>query len=98
VARPRKIGRSVIGENWRGSSVAVAQSLLQALSEGREQEAWEDAQGLARAVLDDPRNALARAVLEGGPFAMRKAEELAEVVLDDALDDEAEPLASPPST
>jgi hypothetical protein len=29
----------------------------------------------------DLRNALARAVLDGGPFAMRKAEELAEVVL-----------------
>ena len=32
--------------------------------------------------MDAPRNVLARAILDGGPFAMRKAEELAEVVLD----------------
>ena len=37
--------------------------------------------GTGQAILPDPVYALARAVLEGGPFAMRKAEELAEVVL-----------------
>jgi hypothetical protein len=47
----------------------------------RDDRAWEHAQALAKDVVDDPRNALARAVLEGGPFAMRKAEELAELVL-----------------
>jgi hypothetical protein len=64
--------------------VAVAQSLLLALSEGRDEAAWENAQALAKAVLDDPRNVLAKAVLDGGPFAMRKAEELAEALLGDA--------------
>jgi hypothetical protein len=73
--------------------VAVAQSLLLALSEGRDDQAWEHAQGLAKAVVDDPRNALARAVLEGGPFAMRKAEELAEAVLDALGDTVVEPGA-----
>jgi hypothetical protein len=47
----------------------------------RDRDAWEQAQALAKNVVDDPRSALARAVLEGGPFAMRKAEELAELVL-----------------
>jgi hypothetical protein len=53
---------------------------------------WGQAQALAKDVADDPRNALARGVLEGGPFAMRKAEELAELVLGegDAFDDEGE--------
>jgi hypothetical protein len=70
--------------------VAVAQSLLQALAESRDDEAWEHAQGLAKVVLDDPRNVLAKAVLEGGPFAMRKAEELAEVVLNEFVDASAQ--------
>jgi hypothetical protein len=55
--------------------------LLLALAEGREHEAWQHAQALAEGILDDQRNALARAVLEAGPFAMRRAEELAEAVL-----------------
>jgi hypothetical protein len=54
--------------------------LLEALAAGRDEEAWEHARGLAEAVLDDRTNVLARAVLEGGPFAMRKAEELAELI------------------
>jgi hypothetical protein len=66
--------------------VAAAQSLLQALADGRDEAAWGHAQGLAKAVLDDQANVLARAVLDGGPFAMRKAEELAEVVLDEFVD------------
>jgi predicted transcriptional regulator len=40
---------------------------------------------LAKAVLDDPRNVLAKAALDGGPFAMRKAEGLAEAVLGEAV-------------
>ncbi len=63
--------------------MAVAQGLLLALSEGRDEEAWEGARRLAEAVLDDRTNVLARSVLEGGPFAMRKAEALAEAVLDE---------------
>jgi hypothetical protein len=59
----------------------VAQSLPSALSEGRDRDAWEHAQSLAKDVDDDPRNVLAKAVPEGGPFAMRKAGELAELVL-----------------
>jgi hypothetical protein len=38
---------------------------------------------LAEAILDDPRSVLAKGVLNGGPFAMRRAEELAEMVLAD---------------
>ena len=81
MARPEKHGRSVIAENRRGSFVAVAESLLKALAEGREAEAWEHAQALAKAVLDDPAVVLARGALDAGPFAMRRAEELAELVL-----------------
>jgi hypothetical protein len=70
----------------------AAEVLLQALAEGREQEAWANAGTLAKAVVDSPMNVLAKAVLDGGPFAMRKAEELAELVIGkgDALDDEGE--------
>jgi hypothetical protein len=73
----------------------AAEVLLQALAEGRDDEAWEHAQGLAKAVLDDRANVLARAVLDGGPFAMRKAGELAEVVLDGGADasDQGEKIA-----
>jgi len=60
--------------------------VLRALAEGRDEEAWEHAQGRAKAVLDDRANVLARAILDGGPFAMRKAEELAEVVLGAGVD------------
>jgi hypothetical protein len=81
VARPEKQGQSVIAENRRGSFVAVARCLLSALAEGREEDAWDQAQALAKSVLDDPLNALARGVLDAGPFAMRKAEELAEHVV-----------------
>jgi hypothetical protein len=56
-------------------------ALLRALANGRERESWEDAQALARGVVDDPKNALAKAVLDAGPLAMRRAEELAEAVL-----------------
>jgi hypothetical protein len=68
----------------------VAQSLLEALAEGRDEAAWEHAQGLAKAVLEERTNVLAGAVLEGGPFAMRKAEELAEVVLNEFVDASAQ--------
>jgi len=70
----------------------AAAALLEALAGGRDREAWENARTLAKAVLDEPANVLAKAVLDGGPFAMRKAEELAELVLGegDALDDEGE--------
>jgi hypothetical protein len=55
--------------------------LLKALAEGREHDALQHAQALAKAVLDDPTSVLARGVLGAGPFAMRKAEELAELVI-----------------
>jgi hypothetical protein len=55
-----------VRDNHTTTAAAV---LLRALAEGREQEAWEDAPTLAKSVL------------EGGPFTMRKAEELAELVL-----------------
>ena len=81
MARPEKQGRSTIAENRRGSFVAVAERLLQALADRRDEEAWEAAKALAHAVVDDPAVDLAKTVLEGGPFAMRKAGELAELTL-----------------
>jgi hypothetical protein len=61
--------------------VAVARDLLLALSDGQDEKAWEHAMALAKGVLSDEMNILANPVLECGPFAMRKAEELAELVL-----------------
>jgi hypothetical protein len=66
--------------------MTTAEALLRALADGRDREAWEHGQGLAKGVLDDQRNVLAGTVLEAGPFAMRKAEELAELVLADSED------------
>jgi hypothetical protein len=43
---------------------------------------------LAKSVLDDEKNVLAKGVLDGGVFAMRKAEELAEAVLGETRDEE----------
>jgi len=43
---------------------------------------WEAAQGLARAVLEERQVALATAILRGGPLAIRRALELAELVID----------------
>ena len=69
--------------------VTTAEAVLLALAEGRDLEAWEHARVLAKSVLDDQKNVLARDVLDGGPFAMRKAEELAEAVLGEAVPSEA---------
>jgi len=62
--------------------MTTAEALLRAVSEGRDEEAWEHARALAKGVLNDERNVLARAVLDAGSFAMRRAVELAELVLD----------------
>jgi hypothetical protein len=70
--------------------VAVARALLVALAEGRDEEAWARATALANDVLDDEKNVLAREVLDGGPFAMRRAGELADAVLDALGDTVAE--------
>jgi hypothetical protein len=69
--------------------VATARGLLEALAEGHEEAAWERAQELAQLVLIGQRVTLAKLVLEGGPFAMRKAEELAEVVLAEDVGEQA---------
>jgi hypothetical protein len=68
----------------RGNRVATARALLEAVGEGREEPAWEYAQALAKSVLEDRSVGLARAVLDAGPFAVRRAIDLAEVVLDSA--------------
>jgi hypothetical protein len=60
--------------------VTTSKRLLEALANGDDMVAWETAQTLASEVADNPLAVLARAVLEGGPFAMRKAEELAELL------------------
>jgi hypothetical protein len=61
--------------------MTTAEALLRALADGRDHDAWEHGQALATSILDDEKNVLARTVLDAGPFAMRKAEELAELVL-----------------
>jgi hypothetical protein len=48
--------------------------------------ASEAAQDLARGVLAERSVALATVILQGGPFAVRRALELAELVIDDAPD------------
>jgi hypothetical protein len=44
--------------------------------------AWEAAQALARAILEDRQVALATAILRGGPLVIRRALDLAELVID----------------
>ena len=66
--------------------MTTAEALLRALADGGEQAAWEHARALATAALDDRMHALARAVLEGGPLAMRRAAELAVLILGEAGD------------
>jgi hypothetical protein len=85
--KPPFLSKEVGGSDTR---VTTAEAVLLALAEGRDEDAWEHAQALATTVLDDPMTALARGVLEGGPFAMRKAEVLAEAVLGDAVVSEAD--------
>jgi hypothetical protein len=71
--------------------MTTAEALLQALAGGHEEEAWKLGRALAEAVLHDEKNVLAQAVLDAGPFAMRRAEELAELVLAGARDAVADP-------
>jgi hypothetical protein len=66
--------------------MTTAVALLSALSDGGEQAAWEHAKALAKGVLDDHRNVLAKEVLDGGPLAMRRAAELAVLVLGEQED------------
>jgi hypothetical protein len=56
--------------------------VVEHIRDGHEKDAWEAAQALAKAVLDKREVALAVAVLRGGPFAIRRALELAELVID----------------
>jgi hypothetical protein len=67
--------------------MTTAEALLRALADGGEQAAWEHARALAKAVIGDKKNSLAKAVLEGGPLAMRRAAELAVLVLDEPGDE-----------
>ena len=88
VARPVEQGVSEIGLERRGSFVAAAQGLLLAPGRGSGRGCLEHGKALATSVLEDRRNVLAKAVLEGGPFAIRRAEELTELVLDGESDPE----------
>ena len=56
--------------------------VVEHVRDGREGPAWEAAQALAKAVLETPEVVLAVAVLQGGPFAIRRALELAERVIE----------------
>jgi hypothetical protein len=52
--------------------------VVEHVRDGHGEAAWEAAQALARAVLETPAVVLAAAVLQGGPFALRRALELAD--------------------
>jgi hypothetical protein len=56
--------------------------VVEHVRDGQEEAAWQAALALAKAVLETPTVALAVAVLEGGPFALRRALELAEVIVE----------------
>jgi hypothetical protein len=58
--------------------------VVEHIRDGREGPAWEAAQALAKAVLETRQVMLAAAVLKGGPYALRRALELAELVLNEA--------------
>jgi hypothetical protein len=62
----------------------LVEDLLTAVAEGREEESWRAAQSLARGVLDHRAVTLAKAVLDAGPFALRRGVELAELLLHNA--------------
>ncbi len=55
--------------------------IVEHVRDGHEEAAWEAAQVLARAVLETPAVVLAAAVLQGGPFALRRALELADALI-----------------
>ena len=76
VAEPPEAGGATRTLTGRASRKRIA--------DVRELEAWDHAQALAKVVLDDPKNALAKTVLDAGPFAMRRAAELAEAILVEA--------------
>ena len=56
--------------------------VVEHVRDGHEEAAWEAAQALAKAVLAMPAVVLEVAVLEGGPFALRRALELAERIIE----------------
>ena len=55
--------------------------VIESVRDGHERPAWEAAQALARAVLEERPFVLATEVLKGGPHALRRALELAEIVI-----------------
>jgi hypothetical protein len=55
--------------------------VVEHIRDGRKQDAWEAAQALAKAVLEIREVALATAILQGGPYATRRALELAEILI-----------------
>ncbi len=56
--------------------------VVESIRDKREKDASDAAQDLARAVLEVREVALATAVLQGGPYAIRRALELAELIID----------------
>jgi predicted small metal-binding protein len=60
---------------------SVSEDVVEHIRDGHREAAWDVAQALARAVLGTKVAALAAAVLEGGPHALRRALELAEVMI-----------------
>jgi hypothetical protein len=67
--------------------------VVEHIRDGHKGPAWEAAQALAKAVLETPEVVLAVAVLQGGPFALRRALELAERIVESEATDN--PLRSP---
>jgi uncharacterized membrane protein len=58
--------------------------LVEHIRDRRQEPAWEAAQALAKNVLETRAVGLAVTILRGGPFALRRALELAEQVIEDA--------------
>jgi hypothetical protein len=65
--------------------------VVEHVRDGHERDAWTAAQVLARAVLETRIVALAASVLQGGPYALRRALELAEQVIERERTSEAAP-------
>src|SRR5271163_3307309 len=78
-----RLRRSTNHANSSGKTGVMEKSwkVVEHVRDGHEQAAWEAAQALARAVLETPVVALAVAVLQGGPFALRRALELADALI-----------------
>ncbi len=71
VAKPTSLAWSATNPRRRGSGKIM--EIVEHIRDGQEGPAWEEAQALAKAILETHIVALATAVLQGGRFALRRA-------------------------